>query len=95
MAEVARSGIVSWIDANIAIVPAAPGVYILRPLDKSIGYIGMAGTGRLRARLQEHKAQADHPLTRHFDWYQHDSEASAAAQERAWIDKHKPPWNQT
>ena len=87
------TGIMEWTDTNIATAPEAPGVYILRPQDQSIGYIGMAGSGRLRARLQEHKSLNDHPLTRYFDWYEQDTEASAAATEREWIAKYDPPWN--
>ena len=95
MAEVARSEILQWTDANILTAPETCGVYILRPADQTIGYVGMAGSGRLRARLQEHKRLSDHPLTAHFDWYSHDSEEAARAKEAEWIAKHDPPWNKT
>lgn len=93
MAEVKRSGILAWTDDNIDAAPETCGVYILRNEEKRKCYIGMAGAKRLRKRIKEHKSKNDHPLTKHFDWYQHDSEESARNQETAWIEEHKPPWN--
>jgi len=93
MAEVKRSAILAWTAENIDQAPETPGVYVLRPSNKTKGYIGSAGTGRLRARLNEHMSGNDHPLTKYFDWYQHDSEKSARDQELAWIKKYDPPWN--
>ena len=93
MSETARSQIMAWTDTSILTAPEKPGVYVLRPQNKTVGYVGMAGTGRLRARLQEHKTAADHPLTKFFDWYEHDTEGSAETRETAWIAKYDPPWN--
>lgn len=93
MGEVKRSTTMAWTDANILTAPNSPGVYVLRPTDRSIGYIGSAGPKRLRARLQEHKTNADHPRTQYFNWYEHDTEASAKGQEAAWIAQYEPPWN--
>jgi excinuclease UvrABC nuclease subunit len=93
MAEIKRSGILKWTDENVAAVPESCGVYILRPSDGSIGYIGMAGPKQLRTRLQKHKSDNDHPRTAKFDWYQTSDEASASTTEKAWIKKHDPPWN--
>ncbi len=93
MVEVARKELLAWTDTNIDTVPETCGVYILRSAGQSIGYIGMAGAKRLRARLKEHKSLNDYPKTRYFDWFQHDSEASARAAEQELIAMFNPPWN--
>lgn len=88
-----KSDILNWTERNIDATPETSGVYLLRPTQASIGYIGMAGAGRLRARLKEHWDQKDHPRTAWFDWYQTASEADARQLEQAWIAHNDPPWN--
>lgn len=95
MGYTANKSYLPWTDANIKTVPEVAGVYVLRSGDGKIGYIGSAGTGRLRARLLEHRNQNTHPKTASFDWYQTASEDEARKLETAWITKHAPPWNKT
>lgn len=88
-----KSDILLWQEWNLRTAPEKAGVYVLRKDDKSIGYIGSAGTGRLQARLLEHLRLSSYPRTRYFDWYQTPTEADARQLERDWIVRYDPPWN--
>ena len=90
-----QSKVYTWTEANIRKAPETCGVYTLRtgtPV-ASIGYVGMVGAGRLRARLMEHWTKRDHPKTTHFHWVKCPSEREAASLERSWREKYEPPWN--
>lgn len=95
MSIVEQSNVFTWSEANIQRAPGTCGVYTLRTgtAIPDIGYIGVAGAGRLRARLMEHWTSHDHPHTTHFHWAQCTDEENARALERRWINQYEPPWN--
>jgi len=90
-----QSSVLVWSETNVKNAPETCGVYTLRAgtTVDSIGYVGSAGAGRLRARLLEHWNNRDHPRTTHFCWTKCASEQAAKDLESAWIAKYKPPWN--
>jgi excinuclease UvrABC nuclease subunit len=90
-----HSSYLPWTAGHVNATPEKPGVYILRPSDQTIGYIGSAGTRGLRARLAEHYNQDNYPRTAYFDWYQTATEADARELELDWIARYSPPWNKT
>jgi len=95
MSIVKQSDVLSWSEDNIKKAPETCGVYTLRTGigTDTIGYVGSAGAGRLRARLLEHWTANDHPRTKYFHWAQCTDEENARKVERDWIQRYDPPWN--
>lgn len=79
---------------NIDNVPLVAGVYALLGRDKSWLYVGSAGAGTLRHRIREHWRAGEWPDVHYFRWVQVDSEDSARAMEREWIQKYEPKYNE-
>jgi len=95
MSIIKQSEVMTWTEGNINTAPETCGVYTLRtgaPI-ASIGYVGSAGAGRLRARLNEQWTSRDHPRTTHFHWVQCTDHENALKLERDWIARYRPPWN--
>jgi len=95
MSIIEQSNVLVWSEANINEAPETCGVYTLRTdtTVASIGYVGSAGAGRLRARLLEHWTNHDHPRTKYFHWAQCSDAENAGKVESVWIERYKPPWN--
>jgi len=91
---IANSPILPWNEPNIRQTPAATGVYALRDSRQTITYIGRTtAPRRLRDRIMDHWNTGDVPGVAFFDWYQMDSEESAAAMEADGIRKYQPRYN--
>ena len=78
---------------NISTVPNQSGVYVLKNPNNKIQYVGSAGAGRLKARLQEHLNQKDIPNVTYFQFRKTTSEKMARELEKKYILRLKPRYN--
>ena len=81
-----------WIRGNLHVVPAVPGVYVLRDQNQNILFIGSVDSRGLRERLTEHFRENDIPGVRYFEWYQTEGHGRARERERHWVARYKPPF---
>ena len=94
MTIVKKSDYLWYTVGNVDKVPEVTGVYAFLTMSKRWLYVGSAGAGRPRGRIGEHWRAIGWPDVYYFRWFQTDSEDSARATQREWIEKYKPKYNE-
>ena len=78
---------------NLGTVPDQSGIYELLNRNGGVNYVGRAGAGRLRERLEEHLNSGDIPGSSQFRYRPTTGTAEATKLEKQYIKKENPKHN--